>query len=201
MEAYASNASSRGGLSARRCRSGGAAAAQEPRHAAPEVGRTDQRRPGGHGRQRLHDSASTARNGACRWATSRCIDFAAERPEPARRASVETAAAARTCSCCERRASSQGKLYDVGGTHPLRITFTSGGQHRDLTSDQVAASTWHRPAARRAVTTVGLASRPRRPAGGTRTSTWPRTGVDADRASSVRKGQMRSVLVLRARCG
>jgi hypothetical protein len=31
----------------------------------------------------------------------------------------------------------EGKLYDVGGTTPLRITFTTGGQQRDFTSTEV----------------------------------------------------------------
>jgi hypothetical protein len=31
-----------------------------------------------------------------------------------------------------------GKMTDIGGTHPLRITFTVDGQQRNFTSDQVA---------------------------------------------------------------
>jgi hypothetical protein len=41
----------------------------------------------------------------------------------------------------------EGKLYDVGGTSPLRITFTTSGQQRDFTSTEVGRIYLDRPTA------------------------------------------------------
>lgn len=45
----------------------------------------------------------------------------------------------------------RGTLYDVGGTSPLRITFSSGGTNRDFTSNDVARIYFAKPG----VSTVG----------------------------------------------
>ena len=47
----------------------------------------------------------------------------------------------------------EGKLYDVGGTSPLRITFTTAGQQRDFTSTEIGRIYLDRPAAATAGTT------------------------------------------------
>jgi len=76
----------------------------------------------------------------------------------------------------------EGKLYDVGGTTPLRITFTTGGQQRDFTSAEIGRIYLDRPAS----ATAGTAgSQPGTPAttGGTRTvqvsaqRQWTPTGL------------------------
>lgn len=47
-----------------------------------------------------------------------------------------------------------GTLYDVGGTSPLRVTFSTGGTNRDFTSNDVARIYFAKPGA----TTVGSSS-------------------------------------------
>ena len=75
----------------------------------------------------------------------------------------------------------EGKLFDVGGTTPLRITFTTGGQQRDFTSTEIGRIYLDRPAAAAAGTTGSQADTPA--SGGTRTvqvsaqRQWTPTGI------------------------
>lgn len=50
-----------------------------------------------------------------------------------------------------------GKLYDVGGTRPLRISFTTDGSTRDFTSNEVARIYFEKPAAGGAAAAPGVA--------------------------------------------
>lgn len=78
----------------------------------------------------------------------------------------------------------QGQLYDVGGTHPLRITVKAGGQEQNYDSNQVARVYLAAPNA--AVATSG--GQAAGPAGGTQVHVaanraWTPTGI------TVQKGQ------------
>ena len=87
----------------------------------------------------------------------------------------------------------EGKLYDVGGTTPLRITFTTGGQQRDFTSTEIGRIYLDRPTAAAAGTAGSQAGDDRRDAN------RPGLGaaaVDADRVPRA-PGRRRSVLVFR----
>jgi hypothetical protein len=82
----------------------------------------------------------------------------------------------------------EGKLYDVGGTSPLRITFTTAGQQRDFTSTEIGRIYLDRPAATAGTsgTTGGQA-----PAGAGRTiqvsaqRQWTPTGIVVRRGDTV----------------
>jgi len=59
----------------------------------------------------------------------------------------------------------QGKLYDVGGTQPLRISFTTNGQQQDYTSDRISR-VYLAPPSSGAVATSGAQPPQPSPAGG-----------------------------------
>lgn len=52
----------------------------------------------------------------------------------------------------------QGSLYDVGGTNPLRLTFSVNGANRNYTSNDVARIYFARPGASTATTSSGTST-------------------------------------------
>jgi hypothetical protein len=79
----------------------------------------------------------------------------------------------------------EGKLYDIGGRQPLRITFTTGGQHRDFTSNDIGRIYLARPGASAAGTSGEEAVGP-----GARTITVSANQPFTPTGLTVRKGDI-----------
>lgn len=103
----------------------------------------------------------------------------------------------------------EGKLDDVGGTRPLRITFVAGGQSRDYTSSDVGRIYLAQPSSAvagsgqgRAVSGQGGATG-RRSRGASETvnvpatQEWTNTGIDVSRGQVVRFSTSGSVQLSR----
>ncbi len=91
----------------------------------------------------------------------------------------------------------EGKLYDVGGRRPLRITFTTGGQERDYSSSDVGRIYLARPGNATAAGTTGT---PAAGGEGSRTiqvpanRSWTATGITVRKGDTVRfsaRGEVR----------
>lgn len=80
-----------------------------------------------------------------------------------------------------------GRMYDIGGTHPLRVTFIIDGQQRDFTSDQVARIYLSTPPGTAPTGTSGTAAQSATAAAGAihvpGNRAWTPTGI------TVQKGQ------------
>lgn len=91
----------------------------------------------------------------------------------------------------------EGKLYDVGGRRPLRITFTIAGQERDYSSNDVGRIYLARPGN---ATATGTGGTPAAGGEGSRTiqvpanRSWTATGITVRKGETVRfsaRGEVR----------
>jgi hypothetical protein len=81
-----------------------------------------------------------------------------------------------------------GTLYDVGGTSPLRLTFSVNGTNRDYSSNDVARIYFARPGASSAITSPGTSTEGL--AAGTGRISVPATAGWVNTGLTVRQGQM-----------
>lgn len=83
----------------------------------------------------------------------------------------------------------RGTLYDVGGTSPLRITFSTGGTNRDFTSNDVARIYFGKPGATTVASSAGTTTSGLAPASGRvrvpASAGWVNTGLQVSQGQTL----------------
>lgn len=83
----------------------------------------------------------------------------------------------------------RGTLYDVGGTSPLRITFSTGGTNRDFTSNDVARIYFTKPGATTVGSSAGTTTSGLAPASGRvrvpASAGWVNTGLQVSQGQTL----------------
>lgn len=83
-------------------------------------------------------------------------------------------------------ASVKGELYDIGGTHPLRVTIKTGDTERDLSSDEIAQIYLAKPAAPAPPSQPQSSAPTGRTVFVSATQAWTATGVTVRAGQTVR---------------